>query len=253
MIYLNADSFKKIKFKKINSTNSYLRKNYDKLKSDFPIAVYSESQSNGRGREERVWHSAESLGIYCSVGIDLQNIRNINFLSLAVGIAVSEFLTQLTGKEFTLKWPNDVLFRGKKIAGILIENIIFDMEISSIIGVGININHSIEDFPDELKNTVSSIKMIDKTEYRVDELYPKILNSLIKWINILENKDVSLILKRFNELSKSLFEKKITFHYNGVLVEGDYCGIGNDGGIIIKDNKDNEKTYYSGEILEIKR
>jgi len=250
--YLNAGSFKIIKFKEIDSTNSYLRTNYNDLKKNFPLIVFADFQKRGRGRDTRLWHSGKNLGIYCSIGINLKNIENINFLSLAAGISVSEFLTQLTGEEFTLKWPNDVLFNGNKIAGILIENIIFDNEISSIIGIGININSTRKDFPEELKEKATSLKIIKDIEFNIELIKVEMLKNVVEWINVLENENLTLIIKRFNELSLSMIDKKIAFHYNEKLIEGIYRGIGNDGGIVIKDDRDNEKIYYSGEIIRIK-
>ncbi len=84
--------------------------------------VIAESQSKGRGRMARTWHSPAGTNIYTSVilrpKLPPQAIRTI---TLATGIALAEAIEDTTGAAPSLKWPNDVLINGKKVAGILTE------------------------------------------------------------------------------------------------------------------------------------
>ncbi len=248
MTYPDIDNLKIIDLEKVDSTNSYIKRNHDSLRGDYPIAVFATNQIAGRGREDRVWHSNKKNGLFCSIGIEIKNTNNLNFLSLSIGIAISEFLSSLTNEKFQIKWPNDILFKNKKIAGILIENIIFDNKVSSIIGIGININNVLDSFPIELKEKVTSLKIISNNHYNIERIRNNFLNYVFKWLNILENKENKIIIEKFNQLSMELIDKKISFHYNEKMIKGIYKGIGNNGEIIIED-KNKIKTFFSGEII----
>ncbi len=235
-----------------DSTNNFIKLNHEKLKKDYPLAVFAESQLSGRGREDRKWYSLKNKGIYCSIGIDIKSIKNLNFLSLAVGVAISEFLTSITEVQYTIKWPNDILFKNKKIAGILIENIIIDTKISSVIGIGLNVNNDLNDFPDELQDKVTSLKIIKAKQFDLPLMRSELLRYVFKWLSILEANENERISQNFNELSRDLIDKKISFHYNKKVIKGVYKGIGKNGGIILEDSKKKKKTFFSGEIVSTK-
>jgi len=244
----NLEKLKIINLLEIDSTNNYIKKNHDNLKDSYPIVVFSKRQTRGRGRDDRVWYSNSDKGLYCSFGVSIKNINNLNLLSLIIGIAVSEFLSELTEKKYNLKWPNDILFKEKKIAGILIENIINGEEVISIIGVGININNDISDFPDILREKVTSLKVIKK-KYEINEIKTKLISHIFKWLNVLEENNINKIHNKYCELTKSFIDKKISFHNNGKIINGIYRGIGKNGGIIIEDDTGHKQTFFSGEII----
>lgn len=119
--------------------------------------IMAEEQTSGRGRMTRQWSSPKNTGIWMST------ILRPNFhpqeappVTLVVAVAIAESIQELTGVMPTIKWPNDILIGGKKIAGILTE---LQSEMDAIhymiIGTGINVNT--EEFPDELKSIASSL------------------------------------------------------------------------------------------------
>lgn len=123
--------------------------------------VVAEGQRLGRGRRGRAWHSPEGLGLYFSIilrpAIFPQDAPKLN---LVAGVAVVRVLKRVNGVEAKLKWPNDVEIGGKKVAGIL-TSMVADMESihNIVIGVGINVNGKTSDFPDDLRNTGTSVRM----------------------------------------------------------------------------------------------
>lgn len=105
-----------------------------------PYAVIAEYQSSGRGRRGRVWQSPFASSIYLSLAVEITGgAAKLEGLSLAVGVVVAELLAAHSISDVSVKWPNDILVRGKKIGGILIE-LTGDLDAScrAIIGVGIN-------------------------------------------------------------------------------------------------------------------
>jgi len=230
------------------STNDYLKKNQAKLESKFPLLITSAKQVKGRGREGRKWVSLKNKGIYSSFGILLNQKKSLNLMPIISGISVIETLKKISGKNFYIKWPNDILYNGKKIAGVLIENIIHGQKIISISGIGININHLQNDFPDQLKKQAISLKIITGGNYDLSKVTNTLAKHFLKWLNQLEKGKHPLIIKKANQMSRFLIGKKIQLHRKNKKIEGIFIKINEKGGIIIKNKYGKENTYFYGEI-----
>ncbi len=123
--------------------------------------IIAEKQTQGRGRLGRSWHSPEGVGAYLSLIVrpDLEPV-DAPALSIVTALAYVEALKKETGISAQVKWPNDVTIRGRKVAGILTELTTFRNEISHIvISVGMNLNHTREHFPTELRTKASSLRI----------------------------------------------------------------------------------------------
>lgn len=108
-----------------------------------PLAIFAEAQTAGRGQQGRAWHSPHGAALYLSlVWRSGRSLQAVSGLSLAVGLALQRTLAGI-GVEAQLKWPNDVLVAGRKIAGVLVEIIADGSGSCTIIGVGLN--HSLPD------------------------------------------------------------------------------------------------------------
>ena len=107
-----------------------------------PIAVFAEHQTQGKGRRGREWVSPFAQNLYLSfVWPITKGLNQIDGLSLVVGLAVSKAIKRLSGIDAQLKWPNDVLINGRKVAGILLELIGDPVELCHVvIGIGVNLN-----------------------------------------------------------------------------------------------------------------
>ena len=137
-------------FEKTDSTNEQAML---KVKQGcvLPLACFADEQTQGRGRRGKVWLSPPGASIYLSLAwkFDL-SVNDLGGLSLAIGVAVARVLKSIGLKQIGLKWPNDVLVDGKKIAGILIETSqIGNKTTTAIIGIGLNFK-----LPDELPETL---------------------------------------------------------------------------------------------------
>jgi BirA family biotin operon repressor/biotin-[acetyl-CoA-carboxylase] ligase len=241
-------SIQLIRLKSCGSTNTYLRTRISELKKNFPIAVSAHTQTRGRGREERSWFSIPGKGVYLSLGFILSHSRDLNLLSLITGLTVSETLQQFTGKEFKLKWPNDVFYLKKKIAGCLIENIVSADRIVCICGMGVNLNHNTRDFPPELRNSAISARAITGSDLSPVDFEYSLIPLFFKWLKILETGKPSVIINRFREIHHIGTGEEIHFSRNRGTVKGRYMGINEDGGIEIQLLSGVTETYFSGEI-----
>ena len=155
----------------VDSTNAYLRRSADELPHG--TVVLADAQTAGRGRLGRSFASLAGKGIYLSVLLrpDCDPVRCAS-LTPAAAVAVCRAVKRICGVEPEIKWVNDLFLGGKKICGMLIENVLCgDCVAYSIIGLGININN---DLPDELKDIATSLK---KEGFAVD--FESVLSTLI--------------------------------------------------------------------------
>lgn len=124
-------------FPQLDSTNSFLMRQSDPAMQ----VCFAEFQSSGRGRRGRAWVSPLAQNIYCSVGWGVEGgVAVLEGLSLAIGVAITRTLKKSSLNKATLKWPNDILYQGKKLAGVLIE-ITGDPAgyCQVVVGVGLNV------------------------------------------------------------------------------------------------------------------
>lgn len=154
--------------KTTHSTNTLLKELI--AKGQEPKFIYAGYQTAGRGQTGNSWESEEGKNLLCS--ILLPPDKNLYFLNIAVGVAI----LRLLGEDFTIKWPNDIYYGDKKVAGILVENAIIGNEVKySIAGIGLNVNQT--EFRSDAPNPVS-LKQITGKEYDVDALMQRLYEAI---------------------------------------------------------------------------
>lgn len=122
--------------------------------------VVADQQTKGRGRLGRTWFSPPGTGIYVSIVVRPKFAPELApGLSLMTALALARTLEKTCPGAVAIKWPNDVLLGGKKVAGILTELSAEKDKIGHVVvGVGINVNHGVGHFPDDLKQTATSMR-----------------------------------------------------------------------------------------------
>ena len=132
--------------------------------------LYAGYQTAGRGQTGNSWESEEGKNLLCT--ILLPPDKNLYFLNIAVGVAILRTIRELGISELGIKWPNDIYYKDKKLAGILVENAIIGSEVKySIEGVGLNVNQT--EFCSDAPNPVS-LKQITGRDYNIDELMQRL-------------------------------------------------------------------------------
>ena len=121
--------------------------------------VISEKQTAARGRSGKSWESPLG-GIWLSIILNPNvDYSKLPLITLATGVAVAKTLERIGVKEPEIKWPNDIMINGKKVCGILTEAVAkFNTIENVIIGVGIDANLEIEDFPEELQEGTTTLE-----------------------------------------------------------------------------------------------
>lgn len=227
----------------VDSTNDYAKKKAKELVDG--SVIISLEQVKGKGRRGRSFHSGKGDGIYLSI-----------ILKPGFEPAKAPFITSIAGAALVntfnkfniqtkVKWPNDVLINGKKVAGILTE-MSADMEFIEYIVLGVGINVSGLEFPNELKNIATSLKLegydvkklniIWQFVYEFELLYNLYLNeNTSEVVNILRN-------------NSSVLGKQINVHYMNEVESAIAVDINNQGALIIKTQEGEVKELSSGEI-----
>lgn len=147
-------------FQETTSTNDVIEKlARDGVKEG--VAVFAESQTKGRGRLGRTWISAKAKGLWFSVLLrPAIHPQAATTITIASGTALARALRNSTGLPVSIKWPNDILVGGRKICGILTE---MSAELDRIkhvtLGIGVNVNFTAPDFPRELKEIATSVRI----------------------------------------------------------------------------------------------
>jgi BirA family transcriptional regulator, biotin operon repressor / biotin---[acetyl-CoA-carboxylase] ligase len=143
----------------LESTNDRARTLLDERGPDaHGSVVFADEQTGGRGRLGRSWHSTRGAGIAMSVALwPDAPAETLGCLPLAGSLSVAEALRTVAGLEARLKWPNDVLVDGRKIAGVLVESKFHGERFAGLVlGMGVNLLHLEEDFPEELRPLATS-------------------------------------------------------------------------------------------------
>ena len=156
-------------FKEIDSTNDEAKRR--DINSEFDIII-AEEQFKGRGRRGNKWYSPNSQNIYMT--LCTENLISFEPTSLITGIICKNSIKNVNNAiNVSLKWPNDILYKNKKVGGILVEKEHYENKIKTIIGIGINLN---------IKNKKSwwgDLSEFNLQEQRND-LIVEIINNLIK-------------------------------------------------------------------------
>ncbi len=163
-----------------DSTNTYIKEHYILDNKDVNVLLRTDYQINGKGQGENFWESEKDKNLLISFVLYIQNLLATNqfYISKWISVSLLKILSHYVNMEkLWVKWPNDIYYDDKKIAGILIENTIVGISLKkTIIGVGLNINQS--NFNSSAPNPISLYQILDK-EINVKEIYDKVKNILL--------------------------------------------------------------------------
>jgi len=213
--------------------------------------VVSEVQNSGKGRLSRQWLSPVG-GLWMSLVLR-PNIppAQAPFVTVMTGTALAKTLSESLGVDASIKWPNDILINGRKVCGVLTE---MDAEMAKvnhiIIGIGINVNNDISNFPNGLRDTVTTLSQ--ETGGKVDrpKLFLNILRSLgshMEKIHDLEGRKD--ILGQWREMSATL-GKKVKVEMVDKTIQGTAKDIDDEGALLV-DTKDGEERVLSGDCVHL--
>ena len=230
-------------FEKIDSTSTYLKKNYNNL-DDYTF-VSASYQTKGHGRNNRKWFGESNKDLMFSILIkDKELTSKYGCLSLASSVVIYEVLKELNIKNVSIKWPNDVFVNNKKIAGVLLEGISCGKGIEAlIIGVGVNVNST--RFNRNMINEPTSINLELKKEVLLENIKKEIYKKFLTTFEEIKNNNYSYLkIVRENNYLKN---KVVYAQINQIKVPVKVIDINDDNSLKIEKNGE-LINVYSGEI-----
>ena len=236
-----------IKLDAIDSTNTYLKTlSLKKMPKDFTVVIADE-QTNGRGQMGTKWQGEASKNLTFSVFKDVSFLKVPEqfYISMAVALGITKALKELRVPKIKIKWPNDILSENKKIAGILIENVIKNNKLEgSIIGVGLNVNQK---FFDNLPNA-SSLHLLTGIVYSKDEIFHHLLKHIESYLKLLEACNLDTLKKEYEALLFRI-KKPSTFKtLDNQTFSGFIEGVTDDGKLKLLLEDDIREAYDLKEI-----
>ena len=212
----------------------------------------TEFQTAGRGQKGNSWESEKSKNLLFSILLHPVYVQPSKqfCISEAIALAVVKSLKEIVAeesvaKDFSVKWPNDIYWKNKKIAGILIENELFGSTIRDcIVGVGININQQI--FLSDAPNPVSLYNILG-VNTNVEEVLDAIIKQFVANVSMIENGQTALLHKEYMD---SLFRRKGIYPYRDADSEfmATIKDVREDGRLILIDSDDKERIYEFKEV-----
>ena len=171
-------------YNRLDSTNEEAWELIDEGNQHGSIII-TENQIKGKGRQNNNWSMVAGKGLAFTLILDKKYPQSFSgFFSLAAGISVAESLKK-RGVESALKWPNDIYYSNKKIGGILCESKIKNKEIDKIvIGIGINVNETIEEHPDNIHNDISTMSSITNHAHQRELIVAEFVNCFERLLNL---------------------------------------------------------------------
>jgi len=186
-------------FEQVSSTNDIL-KNQAVAGAPEGCTVVADQQTNGRGRMGRKWLSLSGKGLYMSVLLRPRwQASDTAFINMLSSVALARALEQLGLDNVGVKWPNDVLADGSKIAGVLVEQgVRRDVIDYSVVGIGVNVLYNTEELSPLGKNHATSC-LIEGLRVSCDDVMVQVLNELSKTYYAVQHQGRDTIIKEWTE------------------------------------------------------
>ena len=230
-------------FESIDSTNSYLASTKYSTK---PQICITREQTKGKGQHGRNWVSQKDGSIIFSMRKSFNEGMNLNGLSLIAGMAIIKSIEaecQLSGLK--IKWPNDIYYGDKKLAGILMENTHYKS--NQLVLVGVGINYQLVD-TNEIDEPWVDLSRILNTLPNFQQLTAKIINNILFFLEDFQINGLSNLLSEWHHYDM-LKGVRIKFRESNIELQGQIDGITHQGALKVL-TKDGVKELYSSIHIE---
>lgn len=238
-------------FSEIDSTNIRARRIADAGAPEGSIVV-AEAQSAGKGRRGRAWFSPAGKGLYLSVVLRPRiPPAEAPRLVLAAAVAAAEALLAHAAVPLSVKWPNDILIAGKKVAGILTEMRLAGERIAHVvIGLGVNVNTAAEEMPPEIRPIATSLLAATGRTVSRPALLRSLLERLEHWYGLLQEGHFERIRARWLDLA-AIVGRQVTITGVDRTYEGEAVGIDQTGFLILKSPDGTLRRILAGDVSMI--
>ncbi|MDC9714731.1 MAG: biotin--[acetyl-CoA-carboxylase] ligase [Gammaproteobacteria bacterium] len=229
-------------FDSVPNTNDYLSSLPFSLKTQVCIAT---EQTQGKGQHSRIWLSKKGGSILLSIRRVFSVDVNLNGLSLVAGLALIEVLKDYGVTGLQLKWPNDVYYQDKKLAGILIENAVRNQAQSVVMGIGINVDADIG-----CQTPWTNLRLINR-QNRINQfsLTTGLINKILQFCQIFETNGFAYFAQQWASVDY-LQGRRVQYNDKKQIFSGVCYGVNNEG-VLLVETQYGAKLVYSSEFLSL--
>lgn len=238
-------------FAEVDSTNTYARQLAENGAREGEIVI-AEAQTQGRGRLGRRWQSPPFANLYFSVILrpQLPPVQAPQ-ITLAAAVALAETVASFIAQPATIKWPNDILVNGKKLAGILTEvSCDPDRVHYVILGIGVNLNYRVAAMPDEIRAHATSIAELTGKSVQRESFLRRLIQGLDRCYGELEESGFAVLAPRW-EAHFGLRGRRVRVELLDQIVTGRAIGIDKDGALLVEDEHGAIKRVIAGDVIPL--
>ncbi len=221
-------------FDEVDSTNKVAKSFIEDGVTD-RLVVISATQTAGRGRFLRSWVSPPG-GLYTSLIVKpILSPADMPLLGILAGCSAAAAVQSTCSVDVLLKWPNDIIVGEKKIGGILSESIVEGDRVASVVlGIGINVNLELNDYPEDLQNTITTILHETGQETSIEELAASLLGETYSRISEVEARQTfQSVLSEYKRVCNTL-GRRIIVEQTDATLEGTALDIDESGALVLE-------------------
>jgi BirA family transcriptional regulator, biotin operon repressor / biotin---[acetyl-CoA-carboxylase] ligase len=238
-------------FFELDSTNIYARQlaEHGALGGEVVIA---EQQTRGRGRLGRSWISPPGINLYLSIVLrPTLAPGHTPQITLMAGVALADTVASFLSSPAAIKWPNDILVSGKKVAGILTEASSISERIEFVIlGIGVNINFPLESMPESIRHRATSLLIVTGKPIRREVFLRRLIQDLDRCYGMLEESGFGA-LAPFWEARFNLRNRRVRVETMDGVILGIAQRIDRDGALIIERGNGKLERVVAGDVIPL--
>lgn len=238
-------------FPALDSTNIYAHKRAQEGGEEGEVII-AESQTQGKGRMGRQWVSPPCLNLYLSVILRPRLApSDAPQLTLMSAVAVAETVKAFLPFPPEIKWPNDILAGGKKLAGILTESACErDRILFVILGIGVNLNFPLELMPEVIRGSATSLLILTGAPVDRTDFARRLIQGIDQCYGDLEENGFSRISRRWDSFF-GIRGKRVRVEMQGEIVLGKAIGIDGQGALILEEDGGALKKIIAGDVTPV--
>ncbi len=238
-------------FEEIDSTNSHARRLAETGAPEGEVVI-AERQFEGRGRLGRSWESPPYCNLYFSLLLrpSLAPVHAPQ-ITLMAAIALADTVAAFVAEPPAIKWPNDILLRGKKVAGILTESSCDAKRIEFVIlGIGVNLNFPWERMPASIRDRATSLMEVGRKKFSRENFLRRLIQDLDRCYGILEDFGFDAIAPRW-EAYFALRGRRVRVEMVDEVISGTATGIDGDGALLLEAEDGVLRRVLAGDVIPL--
>jgi BirA family biotin operon repressor/biotin-[acetyl-CoA-carboxylase] ligase len=243
-------NFTILRFDTIDSTNTEAAREA-KLGAEEGLCIVAARQTAGRGRHGRTWVSDKDSGLYFSIVLRPKiEPRFLPLITLMAGVAVYDVLKEF-GVKPDIKWVNDLLAGEKKVGGILAETVETPAGLAVVVGIGLNLTS--RNFPDEIADMATSIEAETGKRVNAGEISEVLTRYLSYFYGMLNDENgAAEIVHNWRQRSSYFSGKRVRVTLNGETIEGITDGLEENGALRVKSDGGSVRIIQAGDVERLR-